>query len=459
MIDLDKIATLLADKPHKNIYYGLKTDKIVADPMEIIGEEKPEDICNLAKTDEIWKLARKAFCANHKDIFPLAPSSYPNSKLKAILAKEGLERDWFYEVRLAMAGPITDFTKRFSIKETEATNPLYKQIKEQLSIYEKAHYEKKYSDMVLFKVLTDFELVPFSVLGNGGQTFGIGLYPGDSYGDVFWIIQNADALFLDKMTMNSLIHTLSFYFADEGHGPGESNPFGKSDHFTSLYISKGEAANCYLPKSVAVRALSYLEAVNKYLPVFHKEHANEIEDGHFYDVMLTPAGSTIIEKDIEASDEEMMPFADMRYTNFIDAPLKFDKGKTFSATFFTLPYPVKNHDDPDRLAYFSFCALLCDEKTGEVVAYGVGGGEGDNGLDGLVKALTESLEPLKIAKKIYVNGLIDDYFFELFFKPYIESKKVQLIPTDKSLKSDVARDAFIDGFDKFTGGHKKSSKS
>ncbi len=446
MIDLDEITKLLVEKPHKNLYFGRKTGKIVSNPMEIIGEETPEDICTLFETDACWKMARKDFCKKHEDLFPLAPSSYPNKKFKEILAKEGLEKDWFYELRLALALPITQFSKRFSIPEAEATNPLYKQIKEQLAILEKQHYEKKYSDMVLFKIKTDYELVPFSILGNAGQTFGIGFYPDDYHGDVYWAIQNADTLSMDKVTMNSLIHALSFYFEKDAVGGFDKNPFGKSGHYTSLYISKGQVENCYLPKSMAVRALSFLEAINAYFPSFHKAHGDELADGRFYNVVISEEDSWFHEYDINVYEDGINPFRDVELTKFLDVPLKFDKDKTFSATFFAFPYTFNDTSDPDRLTYYGYGVFMCDEKTGDLVIREIGPARDEQGLNELVSCLSKSLESIKVAKKIYVNTYIDEYFFETFFRPYIEKKQMKLIVTPKTLATDHVMQVFMEDY-------------
>ncbi len=459
MVDLDELTKLLLDKPTEKVYYGRKSGKLTLNAMELLAGEGSKDICIIFDVDGCWKMARKSFREKHIAAFPNAPSSYSYKKWKEIIDKEDLSKEWYHELRSALALPVTKFCEHLSIPEVEASDWLYRQIRNELITLEKHHFERKYSDQVLFSVLLDYEVVTFSILGNAGQTFGIGFYPDDPYGDVYWLVENADYMSVDKLTMNSLIHTLSFYFEKDAVGGDINNPYGKSGHYTSLYISRGDMLNCYLPKSIAVRALSFLEAVNAYLPAFDAKEGNKIEDDHFYDVMLSKDKFSIFDKDLSVVDPNMNPFATMALRPFDRPELDFDKEKSFSATLSVLPQCFNDTSDPERIGYFCYVAALCDNETEEVVAHFLGSGKDHQGLDELAEGLLDKLKGMKVAKKIYVNSFIDEYFFKMLFAPYIDKKKMRLIVTSKDLPTDRAMSMFIKMFEQGNFKKKREAKN
>lgn len=204
MVDIDEMIKALIEQPSKELFYSVKEGAF----LEITGPKdkyyKDSDICSFCGAKVCWYDAKKVFHARHKSLFSQAPSSYSVKKWNEIIKQENLEDEWFLEFRRALASNVTEFTKLNGIQEVEATSDLYKQIREELAIYEPKHYEERYSDMVLFNIRLDYEDVPMTILGNAGNVFGVSFYPGDVEGSNFLLIQNQERLGLDGETTNSI---------------------------------------------------------------------------------------------------------------------------------------------------------------------------------------------------------------------------------------------------------------
>ena len=109
-----------------------------------------DDFCYFCGSESCHKTARSVFRNKHRDIFPKAPSSYSYKKWFETIEEKNLENEWFLELRQALAENFAQFTKHYGLQETEAPSIFYEEIRKELFILEKAHYEKRYSDMVLF---------------------------------------------------------------------------------------------------------------------------------------------------------------------------------------------------------------------------------------------------------------------------------------------------------------------
>lgn len=136
------------------------------------------------------------------------------------------------------------------------------------------------------------------------------------------------------------------------------------------------------------------------------------------------------------------------------------KKNPFSATLIALPQYFFDASDPERINYFGYMASICDNETGEVVAYETGSGKEREGLDSLAKGLLSKLKEIKAAKKLYVNSFIDECFFNELFAPYINKKKMKLIVTRKELPADKAMDVFVKEYERMANkknGEKKYS--
>ena len=59
-------------------------------------------------------------------------------------------------------------------------------------------------------------------------------------------------------------------------------------------------------------------------------------------------------------------------------------------------------------------------------------------FDELCNRLMDSLADIKVPKTIYVNNFLDFAFFDNFFAPYIDNKKMKLVPMEKKLQTDNA---------------------
>ena len=274
MIDIDEMTKLLEKRPLDLLVYSLKDERFLReDEMKKMDLSKDQEgFCYLCGPETCYKAARGVFRNKHRDIFSKAPSSYSYKKWFEAIIDKNLENEWFLELRQALAENFTQFTKHYGLQETEAPVSFYEEIRKELVTLEQAHYEKRYSDMVLFHLRTPYDIVPFTILGNAGNVFGISFYPCDDDGTCFLRTQLNEALHMDQHTLSALSDMLSFYFEKEGENDMEivDNPFGKENHYTSLYMANGSFMKVYLPKSIAIRALDYLKKVNLLMPDFDK---------------------------------------------------------------------------------------------------------------------------------------------------------------------------------------------
>lgn len=452
MIDIDEMTKLLEKRPLDLLVYSLKDERFLReDEMKKMDLSKDQEgFCYLCGPETCYKAARGVFRNKHRDIFPKAPSSYSYKKWFETIIDKNLENEWFLELRQALAENFTQFTKHYGLQEIEAPSIFYEEIRKELSILEKAHYEKRYSDMVLFHLRTPYDIVPFTILGNAGNVFGISLYPCDDDGTCFLRTQLNEALHMDQHTLSALSDMLSFYFEKEGENDMEivDNPFGKENHYTSLYMANGSFMKVYLPKSIAIRALDYLKTVNLMMPEFDKSNGKLIEDNQFYDVYLDIDHPIpiVFEKDIEedADAADLFPMIDPEV--FPEARYRYATNKEWEITIRALPNYFFDSKDSVQRGHFGLVCLACDRKTGQIEMYELGECANFRLFDDLALRLEKKFKDIRIPKKIYVNTYLDFVFFPHFFGEDFLDKKVDIIPTTSDLTTDEAFEKMLEYF-------------
>ncbi len=448
MIDIEQVGKLLANNPKVSIFYSRKRKVFVDANVDVSIFDESDEIIPLYDTDEHFDIAKRVFRKKHIDIFPKVPSAYSNKRWLETIHNANLDQEWFNEIILSISSEITEFSRHFGIKEAEATPEMYKTIKEQVMILRKAHYEERYSDGVLFHIYNEYEPVSFDFIGKTSEIKGISFYPGESFSRTFIAIQNQDMLNIDPGTNNALANLLSFYFEKDnncGYGFGK-NPYGDDNSVTSCLLMGGGFMNCYLPKSIAIRAISYLKIVNNVLPSFETSEHKEITDDFYYDVFTAKRPFTVMKKDITRSMEHI--FDDFDKVTYKDVSLKFDKAGALEATLRVIPRPIPESPFNKRCMNFPFVAILCDHKTGKIVFNQMGMAKNLRPLDDLCSKLSKSLKDRSLPKKIYVNSYLDYVFFSDFFAPHIKNKKVKIILEIKSLYTDQAYEGLLAFFDK-----------
>lgn len=449
MIDIDQITELLERRPLDTLAYSLKEGKFFNVKETMDPSQEDDDLCYFCGAKVCYRVARLIFREKHHDLFPNAPSSYSYKKWFETIEQKGLEEEWFLELRQALAENVTEFCKHYGLQEIEAPNRFYDDIKHELKILERTHYETRYSDMVLFHLRTYYEIVPFTILGNAGNVFGISFYPSDDDGTCFMRTQLNYALHIDQNTLSSLSNMLSFYFEKGKREDILDNPYGKDNHYTSLYMTNGSFMRVYLPKSVAIRALDFLKKVNLLMPLFDKTKGKEIEDNRFYDVFLDveKTSNMVFEKDLE-EDSKINLLPEIDSCLFPDTRYAFTPKEGWDVTIRALPNYFKEIDDSPRCGHFAFICLICDHKTGHIILNELGESSDFRLFDEIIFRLERKLKDMRIPKKLYVNSYLDFVFLQSFFDEDLAKGKTEIIPSINYLATDEAFDGMIDFFSK-----------
>ncbi len=452
MIDIDEMTRLLEKRPLDLLVYSLKDERFLReDEMKKMDLSKDQEgFCYLCGPETCYKAARGVFRNKHRDFFPKAPSSYSYKKWFETIEEKNLENEWFLELRQALAENFTQFTKHYGLQETEAPVSFYEEIRKELVTLEQAHYEKRYSDMVLFHLRTPYDVVPFTILGNAGDVFGISFYPCDDDATCFLRAQLGEALHMDQHTLSTLSDMLSFYFEKEGENDMEvtDNPLGNDNRYTSLYVASGSFMKVYLPKSIAIRALDYLKKANLMMSIFDKTKSKTIEDHQFYDVYLDIERPIpmVFEKDIDedADAANLFPMIDPEV--FSETRYRYATSKEWEMTIRALPNYFFDSEDSVKRGHSGLICLACDRKTGRIEMYEIGECANFHLFDDLVQRLEKKFKDIRIPKKIYVNTYLDFVFFPLFFEKDFLDKKVEIIPTTSDLVTDEAFEKMLEYF-------------
>ncbi len=437
MIDIDEIANIAVKNPKVEIVYSTSKKKFLVwdDSLE---QDDTDHYCAFPHLNSYYAEAKTIFRQKYLSVFPKAPSSYSFKKWNEIINNEGIAYDWFCEIRRSLAREVTHFCQFFGLKETEATPDLYDEIVGELNVLRKRHYEKKYCDHILFHVYDGYEPVSFTILGRYGEVTGIGFYLGDFNDNTYKAVQNEYRLNTDTDTGRALSNLLSFYFETEKVDFGFShNPFGKDGLLTSCYLNGGTMMNCYLPKSIAIRAIGFLKEANENIPLFEEKNSKDYSDvKEFYDIYLAPKEKTVIKKDISQGVEGAFDIID--HANFVDEDYEFTRAGSFDATIRTLPGLLHDETNPEHIGNFAFVVLMCDHKTGELIVNQMGVANNNRALDDVISNLSMKLTECPLPKKIYVNSYLDYVFFTDFFGPYIDKKKIKIQIEPKPLVVDEA---------------------
>lgn len=448
MIDIDEIVRLLEKRPLDTLIYSADEDRFLNEE-ETRGFDLSLDedgFCYFYGSSTCYKVARIVFRGKHRDIFPKAPSSYSYKKWFETIEKEHLEKEWFHELRQALAENVTEFVKHYGLREIETPRHFYDDIKKELMIFEKAHYEKRYCDMVLFHLRTHYEIVPFTILGNAGNVFGISFYPSDDEGTCFMRTQTNDILHIDQGTLSALSNMLSFYFEkDKGENFGVPyNPFGKDNRYTSLYMTNGSFMRMYLPKSVAIRALDFLKTANLLTPLFDKTRGKEIIMERFYDVYLDIDRKTsmIFDKDME-EDSRIVLIPEINPSYFPEERYTYVSKGEWDVTIRALPNYFYEKDGSPNCGHFGFICLICDHKTGRILINEMGEAADFRLFDDLVLHMAKKLKGMLIPKKLYVDTYLDFVFFQTFFGLDYDKGEVDIIPSATYLATDDAYDKMV----------------
>lgn len=448
MIDIDEAVRLIEKSPCERLEYSYKDQCLYAGKGK--GKRPCEDkTATLPNVRAVWSDAKRVFRTKHPSLFPNAPSSYSAKKWSEIIEDNHLEEEWFLELRDSLAPEITNLSVNYGLWEKEAEPELYQRIKKELISLEACEYEKYYYDEILFTFCTPYDRVSMTILGNAGMVKGICFYPGEIYGGTFLATIHQDRLGLDNTTSQSLSNMVSFYYEDEGDEDRlapKDNPFGKDNHFTSMYMRGGTMMGCCLPKSIALRALIYLAEAKKRLPLFDRTYRDYPFNDGLYDVSLGEKGSFLV----PSSDTFDLPFEifpDIFDAKYPELDNETSGGEAWDATLRASPAPFEDPSNPDKISHWGYIALFTDHKTGYINAGQVGQAKNFRPLDDLSMRIQDALKGQRLPKKIYVDNYLDHSFFLAFFAHYVEKKKMKIIVSSKPLRVHDAADAMLDALE------------
>ncbi len=448
MIDIDEAVKLIEKLPYDSLQYSLKEGHFYAENFKT-SKTKVGETASIECVRTVWKDAKRVFRTKHENLFPNSPSSYSTKKWNEIIAENHLEKEWFLELRESLLPEITSLSAEFGLREVEAEPELYKKIREELVYFESKKYEERYYDGILFHFSTSYESASLTILGNAGMVKGISFYPQDFEGNAMVATINERALGLDKNTSNSLANMLSFYYEDDEEDVGfESghNPYGDDNHFTSIYMRGGTMMSCYLPKSLALRAILYFDTVKTRLETFDKEYKNHPFDGGTYDAYLNSKIPLLLEKTGENDGLEPL-FPDTFHAHFSHPIYETGAPDSWDLALRAIPAPFDDEENPEKIAHWAYVAIIADHKTGYVYTGQLGKAKNGRPFDDLNIHLEEKLREYQLPKKIYVDNYLDHLYAIALFIPYIESKKVKIIISKKSLLVDEAANALMDSLE------------
>lgn len=438
MLDIDEFIIRLIEHPAKELFYSISESKILDRKVSDKEYDENDDLCSFCGAKKCWDTARKTFARKHPDAFAEVLKTCSVAKWNFLVKEAHLEKEWFLELRLALAENITQFTELFGLIEVEPDPEIYREIKKELLIFESKHYEKKYSDTVFFRLGADYEVVPMTILGKSAGIHGVSFYPSDNYGDNFLLEQNQDRLRIDPAMTNSIIKVLTFYFEKGTYDFDDlKDTYESHNHFTSTYLSYGTLMRSYLPKSIALRALNYLRCANRELASFTKTKQSKIKDNQFYDIVLDDGKYNVYECDVYKAFDGNLPY-DFDNVCFGDTILKTKKSGAFDATVRCIPSLSAAAEEDERIINLGFVALLCDHETGYVHISRLGQAKNFHPFDNLSDLLTEDLQKITVPKTIYVNNYFDSAFFSSFFEFFIDRREIRIAPTSEKLQSDFA---------------------
>lgn len=212
-----------------------------------------------------------------------------------------------------------------------------------------------------------------SVLGKAGEVFGVCFYPSDEAAINYLLIQNQSRLGIDGVMANAISTMVGFYFEKQTRlGVPYKDPYKSDFHFTSAYLAMGTIMHSFLPKSIALRALNYLECANRLMAGFASSPKSKLEGDRFYEVILDEGLISVEESDPNALFSGRLPI-NFRDVSFPDPALKFKKSGSADITVKCLPnYRVNPKDGERRIENFVFVALLCDHANGLALSHAVG---------------------------------------------------------------------------------------
>ncbi len=439
MFDIDVLTKMVDEHPLKPVFFSKEADAFI-DEGEAFSTYA-DAVC-FWDGDRAYGKAKRNFRERHMDLFPNIASKYSPKEWKEIIEKSGLKDEWIKELRLSVSFFATSFCCNRSIHERETDPSTYQKIREMLEKLEKAKFEERYSDKILFKVKTPYSSFTMCVLGNAKKTYGLTFYPDDPEGWSFYLLANGDSLNMDMLEAHLTLHAISFYYEKSKASYSlTNNPYGKDNRYTSTYLCYGSLMHSLLPGSVGIMALYYLEEVYRLLLAFDKSEARaaikSLDKYHEVKLKDNAFAVTYIRDPFSKLSHDAFPPACSKDCYYDDL-LTVNEG-AFDATIRILDGFYTSDYDIDRAIHFSALAMICDHDTGKIIAC-VRGETGDfRPLHEVTYRLSEALKELPdIPKTIYVNGFFDELYYESFFCEYISKKKIKLKVTHKPLATDPA---------------------
>lgn len=448
MIDIDEAVKLIEKLPYDCLQYSLKSGHFYVENFRT-SKTKIGEAAAIECVRTVWKDAKNVFKTKHGDLFPKPPSNYSAKRWNEIIAENHLEEEWYLELRESLLPEITNLATEFGLKEVEAEPELYEKIKKELVYFESKKYEERYSDDILFHFGTSYEHASLTILGNAGMVTGISFFPQDFNGNAMVATMEEEPLGLDKTTSQSLANMLSFYYGDENDENGfapKNNPFGSDNHFTSIYMNGGTMMRCYLPKSLALRAVLYFDTIKERLESFDEKYKDHPIDNGAYDAFLISEIPFLMEKTIDDWSIKNL-FPDVFGAKFAHHIQKTGDPDSWDIALRVVPFPFEDEENPEKIANWAYVAIIADHKTGYVHTAQLGRATNSRPFDDLNVNLEEQLKEYRLPKKIYVDNYLDHLYAVALFIPYIKSKELKIVISKKKLLINEAANALTDEFE------------
>lgn len=368
---------------------------------------------------------------------------------EALIQKKGLWEQFRDLFEQALRNDIGIDLLENGVWEEEASPEQYQEIRALLEQYEAKHYEKEFSDHVVFYI-NDANMrrgTAFVVLGNAGDTFGISFYLGERPLDGAYSLY-AESITRDPICSGTLGTVVSFYCEKQNSYPMSKgryvNPYGDDHAYTSIVIHEGVSHECYLGKGVARFLKKALERAMKMLDtVLAKQRLMEKKDGAVT-YILTPnkdgVSATIDAVERSENDEHnaRIPLLYYAYRDGVPAPLIGNEEKAargnYDLSLRLAPGGVMPFEGEDvRHSQLCYLLILADRQSRKILFCPI---VSDRDGTGFCANLCAEFEKAygadrPLPKKVYVNCAFDADIAELLF-----NGRCQIVSTPKKTTCD-----------------------
>lgn len=455
-MELREVVEAYLRKPGKYLFYNVTTGEkvygVFSDYDSFMYGESFHDgrgdwRCFEARSAAFMQNAREGFLLSQG--IEADASSLKAAGFASLLKKRGLFEAWV-DFFLENNPFLADYAFVNELEEEEASKEDYRAIRLLMEEYDSHEFERFFSDSVFFTVFRDSLYTSFSILGASHGTYGVSFYRGDDAADEFYsFLRNAEG-FGRERDVGMLLSIVTLYSERRSEErltlPNSVNPYGEDGLYSSMCIHMGKRALNHLSKSMAGCLKTELRALIDGLSYLKKRRDRPKKDEDC-NVFLDFVGGRIKYSKVARTDKMLHAPAFFLETALIDVDSPtYETGKRqggdFAFTFRYMPSGNFDYDDDDpRKGFVGFVGILCDVKTGVVLAPLLFAMEDGQSLGkSLLQTAEKYLKGIPVPKRILVNSELDFHVADFLFVPmFLEGAEVVFV--DEGLPTD---DAYAD---------------